>query len=89
MFVRLTRILFLDSRGIGQDEAAQVHRPRGTEDPAGEASGDEPRQIADVIQVRVRQDDGVDRSGLDRERFPVTLAKLFQPLEKTTVHQYA
>jgi hypothetical protein len=39
----------------------------------------QPRQIADVIEVGVRQHDRVNRRWRDRKRLPVPLAKCFQP----------
>ena len=61
--VRALRIFFLDPPGVGQHDAAEVlgagvqkMRPR-------KPCGDEPRQVAAVIEMRVRQHDGVDRVG--------------------------
>ena len=40
-----------------------------------------------VIEMRVSQDDGVDRAGLDREGLPIELTMLAQSLEHAAVHQ--
>src|SRR5437867_1927284 len=53
----LPGILLLDARGIGQHELAQVHRAGCAEDASSVALCDEPRQVADVIEVRVGQND--------------------------------
>ena len=58
--VRLARVFFLNVRGIGQDERAQIARARRAEDAAAESAGDQPRQVAAMIEVRMRQDDRVD-----------------------------
>ena len=39
--------------------------------------------------MRVRQHDGVDRVGADRQRLPVALAKLLQSLKQPAVDQHA
>jgi hypothetical protein len=39
--------------------------------------------------MRVRQDDSVDASGIDRERRPVPEAELFETLEETAVDENA
>ena len=87
--VRELRVLFLQVRGVGQHQLAQVGRAAGAVHRALEALRDEPRQPAGVIDVRVRQDDGVDRLGRDRQRRPVALPQLLQALEQSAVEQDA
>ena len=48
----------------------------------------ETRQVATVIEVGVRQDDGVELRGAERQRLPVALAASLQPLEQPTVDQH-
>ena len=55
---------------------------------AAEALRHEPRQVAAVIEVRVRQDDGVDVLRGDRQVLPVALAQLLQPLEQPGVDEH-
>ena len=47
------------------------------------------RQISDVIEVRVGQDDGVDLTRRNREFGPVAEAQLLQPLKQTAVDEDA
>ena len=63
VLVRLARILFLDARRVRQHEAAQIRGAGRAEHAAPESVRNQPRQVADVIEVRVRQHDGVDRLG--------------------------
>ena len=65
--IREPRVLFLQPAGVGQHQRAQVGRARRAEDRPMKAVGDQSRQQARVIDVRVRQDDGVDRRGMQRE----------------------
>jgi hypothetical protein len=41
-----------------------------------------------MIQVRVREDDGVDVARLERERLPVAFAKFLETLKKTAVDEH-
>ena len=50
---------------------------------------DEPRQVAAVIEVRVRQHDGVDVGRANRQRLPVALAQLLESLEQAAVDEHA
>ena len=60
VLVRLPRILFLNVRRIGEHERAQVARARRAEDAAAKALADQPRQVPAMIEMRMREDDGVD-----------------------------
>ena len=73
--------------GVRQHDPAEVLRARRAEDTSAEPVRDEPRQIADVIEVGVRQHDGVDLGRGDRQILPVALAQLLQPLEQPGVDQ--
>ena len=85
----LPGILLLDARGIGQHELAQVHRAGCAEDASSVALCDEPRQVADVIEVRVGQNDRVERGWGDREVLPVAKPQLLQPLEQPAIEEDA
>jgi hypothetical protein len=52
-----------------------------------EPARNQPRQVPTVIQVRMRQDDGVDGRGIDGQRLPVPQPKLFQPLKQAAIDQ--
>ena len=43
--------------------------------------------MAAVIEMRVRENDSVDRRGVDREGFPVELAKLTEALKHSTIDE--
>ena len=60
--IRLARVFFLNPRGVGQHEGAQVASAGRTEDAAAKTLRDEPRQVTTVIEMRMGQDHGVDRS---------------------------
>jgi len=69
--VGVSRVFFLDMGGIGQDERAQVASAGRAEDPAFEALGNQAGEIAAVVEVGMRQDDGVDAHGSHGQRLPV------------------
>ncbi len=77
------RVLQLDVRRVEEHGAAEVLGGRGGVDGALEASLDEERDRAGVVDVRVREDERVDRSGLKRER-PVPRLRLGPPALKET-----
>ena len=87
--IRLRGIFFLQLGGVGQHDLREVGGARCAEDAAAEAAGDEPRQPADVIEVRVRQHERVDGCRIDRQRLPVALAQFLEPLEHAAVDEHA
>src|SRR5258708_14186322 len=80
--VRERRVFFLETAGIGQDDLAEILRPLRTEHAAAEALRDQPRQVAAMIEMRVREDDRLDAGSRNRQILPVPLAHLLQPLEQ-------
>ena len=88
MAVRVGRVLFLDASGIRQHDAAQILRAGGAEHPPGKTLHDNARQVADVIEVRMRQHDRVERRGRDRQVPPVQLAQLLEPLEQPRIEEH-
>ena len=60
VLVGLPRVLFLDAPRVGQHQAAQVQGAGRAEDAPPVALRDQPRQVADVIEMRVGQDDRVE-----------------------------
>ena len=89
LFVGSLRVLLLKARRVGQDQRAEISRRRRREHLAAEALSDEPRQVAAVIEMGVRQNDGVDASGIDGERRPVPETELFETLKETAVDENA
>ena len=89
MAVGVARVFFLNVRGVGQDERAQIARARRAEDAAAKSAADQPRQIAAVIEMRVREDHRVDALGIDRQRRPVAEPQLLQALKETAVDEHA
>ena len=59
--VRALRVFFLQLGRVGEHDARELGGGRRAEDAAAKPLADEPRQVAAVIEMRVRQDDGVDR----------------------------
>ena len=72
--VGLPGVLFLNARGVWQHEPAQILCAGGTEHTAAISLRDQPWQVTDVIEVRVRQHDRIDRRRIDRELLPVARA---------------
>ena len=87
MTVGVLRVFFLNATRVWQHDAAQILGPRRAEDAAPETLRDQAREIAAVIEVRVRQHDRRDVRRLDRQVAPVALAQLLEPLEQPAVDQ--
>ena len=62
MPVGVARILFLDVRRIGQHQRAQVLGAGVQNTRPRKPCANQPRQIAAMVEMRVRQDDRVDRA---------------------------
>ena len=89
MTIRLPCILLLDPSGVRQYDPAEVHRARRAKHPTLVAVRDETRQVADVIEVRMGEYDGVDVTRGDGELRPVAEPQLLQSLEEATVEEHA
>ncbi len=85
MPVGLTGVLLLNASGIRQHQPAKVLRPRGAEGASGKSLGNDPGEVADVIQVSVRQHNGSNGFGRNGKRFPIPLAQRLEPLEQSAV----
>ena len=85
--VGVGRVLFLDLGRIGQYQCAQVARARRAIDPPSEPLCHQARQVAGMIEVRMRQDHRMNRRGFNREWAPVALAQGLQPLKETAVNE--
>jgi hypothetical protein len=89
MAIGLARVFLLDAPRVGQHQSRELHRACGAEYATVVAVRDQARQIADVIEVRVSEDNGIERRGRDRKRLPVARAQFLQALEQTAVEQHA
>ncbi len=81
------RVFFLDPRGVSQHDARQVGGRGRAEDPAAKTLPDQPRQVAGVIEVGMRQHDGRDLRRAQGQRLPVALAEILQSLKQPTVDE--
>ena len=82
------RVFFLQMARIRKDDATQIDRRRRGENSPAESFLHQSRNPSAVIEVRMGQDDRVDRSGRNRRVVPVTLTPFFRPLKKPAVDQY-
>ena len=87
--IRALRIFFLQLRGVRKHDAREIRGGRRAEDAALEALRDQPRQIAAVIEMRVRQDDRLDRVSANGQRLPVALAQVLQSLKQPAIDEDA
>ena len=85
--VRDLGIIFLDAAGIREHDAAEILGARRAEHAPGKTLRDEPRQISTMIEMRVRQDDGVDFRGFDWQVLPVALPQFLQTLKQSGIDQ--
>ena len=81
-------VLLLQMCGVAQDDRAKVRGAGGEEHRPAVSLRDQARQPADVIQMRVADDNGVQTVGGDRKRFPVASAELPLALEQAAVDQH-
>jgi len=72
--VGVFRVLLLDMGAVQQNDLGKVGGRRCRKYVVAEALLDQLGQVAAVVEVRVGQDDAVDRRRIDRERLPVPLA---------------
>jgi len=87
--VRVFRILFLEMAAIQQDQFRHIARGCRCENTTPEAVAHQFRQIAGMVEMGVGQDHGVDVGGRHRQRLPVQLAQVFQPLKQAAINQNA
>jgi hypothetical protein len=85
--VGLPGVLFLNARRVRKDQGAQLSSAGGAEDRSAKPLGDKPRQVTAVIEVRVRQNDGIDSRRVDRKRPPIPIPQLLETLKETAVDQ--
>ena len=86
--IGLTGVFLLQMRGVGQHQPSQIERPGRAEHPPAEALRHQSGQVADVVQVRVGQDEGVDVPGGHRQVGPVAQAEFLVALKQSGVDQH-
>jgi len=74
--VHIPGIHLLQGCGVGQHGAAKVSGGRCGEDAAGKALLDQHGQLAAVVEMGMRENDGVDLLGLER-KFGIQLFGFF------------
>ena len=82
------RVFFLQVAAVGQQNRAQVARARAGIHRAMKAALGQQRQVAAVVQVRVREQHGVDVARRHRQRTAVAQAQLLVALKQAAVHQH-
>lgn len=82
-------ILLLEVAAVLQDQLGNVARRLGRVDSAAEAISNELGQIAGMVEVGMRQDDGVDARWRNRKCCPVEFAQVLQALEQAAIDQDA
>ena len=85
--VGLARVLFLQPGRVGKHQLAQIGRARRAEHAAVIPVGDEPRQVAGVIEVRVRQNGRREVGRIDRQRLPIAQPQLLETLKQPAIDQ--
>ncbi len=87
MAIGVFRRTFLQVARVRQENSAKIARGRGAEYPALETMFHQQWQIAGMIEMRVSEDDSIDRTHVDRQRRPVAQAQLLETLEQTAIYQ--
>ena len=85
--IAIVGFLFLQTRCIGQKNLEQISAAARTINWSAKTVLDEPRQIAGVIDVRVRDDHGIHRRRIERRFLPVTLTQFAQALKQSAIDQ--
>ena len=80
-------LLFLEVARVRQQDPREVLGPSRRGDRPAEAVLDEPGQVPDVVDVGVREGDGVDPRGIDGQLVPVPQAEVLQALVEAAVHE--
>jgi hypothetical protein len=81
-FVGEACLFLLDVGGVGEEDRAEFARLAGREDRPAIATTDQSGEPAAVVDVGVRDDDGVDGGRIDREGLPVRQSVAFGALEQ-------
>ena len=81
--------LLLQPAGVEEHEARQLDRPGSRADGSVKSFPDHVRDQAAVVEVRVREQDRVERGGIVGQRDPVPDRLVRAPLEHPAVHEDA
>ena len=87
VFVRLSRVFFLDTPGVRKNQLRQILGSGGAKNSTRITLSSKAWEIADVVQVRMREDDGIQRARWHRELVPVPESQFFQSLKKPAIKQ--
>lgn len=87
MAVRISRFFLLQMGAVTQHDLAEVASTARAVDRATIAHSREYRQVAAVIQMRVRQDHSVQRADIDRQGAPVVQTQILRTLKQSAVDQ--
>ena len=86
-FRRKSRVFFLQMGRIGEQHRAKFMSGGIRIDRAAIAVPVQSRQIAGVVNVRVRQQHPVNGRWIDRQLVPIALLQLLRAFEKPAIHQ--
>ena len=87
MLVTKVCLLFLKMRGVRKENSQQIDGCRRSINRTAESLLDHARKITRMIDVRMRQDDCVQRSRIDRRLLPVPQPEFLHALKKTTIDE--
>jgi hypothetical protein len=87
MLVPEVCFLFLEMRGIGEEDPQQIDGCRRSINGTTESLLYKARKVARVIDMRVGQNDRVQGFGVHRRFLPVPQAKLLHALEEPAVDE--
>src|SRR5512138_598024 len=88
MPVREARLLLLEEAAVGQQDLAQRRRRLRRIDGAFEAQVHEARQVSAVIDVRVRQHDGIELLRIEWKMRPILEAQILEALKHPAVDEH-
>ena len=87
MLVAIIRFFFLKMTRVGQQNSGEIHGSGRRVNRSFVTVRNEPRQVTGVIDVGVRQNDGVHRRRVHRRIFPVSQPQFFEALKQTAVEK--
>src|SRR6185369_491810 len=85
----ISRFFLLQKSRIGQKDVQQVASTRRAKHRTAKAALAQPRQVAAMIQVCVREHHRAQRGWFEAWLLPVALTQLLVTLEEATVDQHA
>src|SRR5438445_2930851 len=88
LLVMKTRFLLLQMSGISEEYGTQIDGGRRGKNWSVESFFGQPGNPAAVVEMRVRQDYGIDVARRNRSVFPVAQPPIFRALKKTAVNQH-